>query len=126
MPRRGSLVIVIISIAFTAHAQEAIAPFVPPNASSVSGNVFRGQLLWGRTDGGTGRGRDEGVGVRARGGIPVLRHVRECDPLPVGARSIDCGGPEAARGVRLNRSGSGSATAPLRRQKLPADLATLR
>jgi hypothetical protein len=51
MPRRGSLVIIILSIALTAHAQETIAPFVPPNANSVSGNVLRGQLLWGRTDG---------------------------------------------------------------------------
>ena len=50
MPRGGSLVIIILSIAFTAHAQEALAPFVPPNANSASGNVLRGQLLWGRTD----------------------------------------------------------------------------
>ena len=50
MPRGGSLVIIVLSIALTAHAQEAIAPFVPPNANSVSGNVLRGQLLWGRTD----------------------------------------------------------------------------
>jgi hypothetical protein len=50
MPRAGSLVIVL-SLALTAHAQEAIAPFVPPNASSVSGTVLRGQLVWGGTDG---------------------------------------------------------------------------
>ena len=50
MPRGGSLVIIILSIALTAHAQEALAPFVPPNATSASGNVLRGQLLWGRTD----------------------------------------------------------------------------
>ena len=50
MPRGGSLVIIILSIALTAHAQEALAPFVPPNANSASGNVLRGQLLWGRTD----------------------------------------------------------------------------
>jgi hypothetical protein len=45
MPRGGSLVIIVLSLALTVHAQEAIAPFVPPNATSVSGNVFRGQLL---------------------------------------------------------------------------------
>ena len=50
MPRGGSLFIIILSIALTAHAQEALAPFVPPNANSASGNVLRGQLLWGRTD----------------------------------------------------------------------------
>jgi len=49
MPRAGSLVI-ILSLSLTVRAQEALAPFVPPNADSVAGTVLRGQLLWGRTE----------------------------------------------------------------------------
>ena len=49
MPRAGSLVI-ILSLSLTARAQEVLAPFVPPNAGSVSGNVLRGHLLWGRPE----------------------------------------------------------------------------
>ena len=50
MRRAGSLVIILF-LSFTAYAQDALAPFVPPNAESVSGTVLRGQLLWGRTGG---------------------------------------------------------------------------
>lgn len=50
MRRTGSLVLVLM-LSLTASAQEALAPFVPPNADSLAGNVLRGQLLWGRSEG---------------------------------------------------------------------------
>ena len=65
MPRGGSLVVVILSIALTAHAQEVIAPFVPPNANSVSGNVLRGQLLGAEPTVGRAR-RTSSAGSRTR------------------------------------------------------------
>jgi len=53
MPRVVSLV-VLVSLSVVARAQEVMAPFVPPNAASVAGNVLRGHLLWGRTEGWAG------------------------------------------------------------------------
>jgi len=38
-------------IVFTAHAQDALAPFVPPNAATVNGTVMPSHVLVGRTDG---------------------------------------------------------------------------
>jgi hypothetical protein len=49
---RAGLLMIALLLSVPAHAQEAaaIAPFVPPNVFTIRGNVFTGQLLWGRTD----------------------------------------------------------------------------
>lgn len=50
---RVGLLIIFLLVSLPAHAQEsvAIAPFVPPNVGLIRGNVFSGQLLWGRVNG---------------------------------------------------------------------------
>lgn len=50
MKRFGSL-LVMVFVGLTAHAQDGLLPFVPPNATNKTGTVISDHLLVGRLDG---------------------------------------------------------------------------